>query len=158
MNGERAYLRDQLFQTLRNEYRTVETGWHFFSGLRFAILSVTATIQFGLFGAYVYALTRVEDDKLGDLGNAALLVIPAFGVIATYITLIIEWRARLLYAICLARGVSIEEELGIPEGHFRQIGREPRSLFYLYLIRLLYGLLAIAWLVLLGRGIVFYLA
>lgn len=157
VNGERAYLRDQLFHTLRNEYQAVERGWRFFSGLRFAILSFTATLQFGLFGGYQFIFTRVEDDKLGNLGEVALLVIPVFGITATLVTALIERRDQAMYAVCLERGASIEEELGIPDGHFRQIsnvssGRLP----YTHFIRLLYALLGIAWISLFVRGTVSY--
>lgn len=159
MNGERAYLRDQLFHTLRNEYQVVERGWRFFSGLRFAILSFTATVEFGLFGGYQFVFTRVEDDKFGELGQAALLVIPVFGIIATLITFIIERRAQVLYVICLLRGMKIEGALGVPDGHFWQIGepRIPGRFSYVYFILLLYALLYIAWISLLVRGISSYL-
>lgn len=158
MNGERAYLRDQLFRTLRNEYQVVERGWRFFAGLRFALISVTATFQFGLFGGYAYVFTRVEDNKLGYLGNAALVAIPIFGVVATYAIAILELRAQSFYLISLLRGRRIEDRLGITDGYFLQIASEPRSPPYLHPIRVVYVLLVLAWATLFERGIFSYFA
>lgn len=157
MNKGQGYFQTQIFQSLRNEYQAVEAGWRFFSGLRFAVLSFAATLQFGLFGGYQYVFTQVEVGKLKDIGYLALWTIPAFATIVTLVIALVERRAQTLYIICLERGTQIEELLGISRGHFWRISiasKIPHRRFpYTYIIRLIYAVLVFGWAYLLKRGL-----
>ncbi|MEK9171777.1 MAG: hypothetical protein AAB782_00880 [Patescibacteria group bacterium] len=148
----------QLIQSLQVEYQAVEAGWRFFSGLRFAVLSFAATIQFGLFGGYQYVFAQVEAKKLSELGFAALWVIPAFSMIATLVIALIERRAQTLYLTCLERGIGIEAALGIPDGHFSQIKSTSRLKPYRWvpytrIIWIIHALVGIVWFYLFLMGV-----
>ncbi len=159
---ERKYLRDQLNQSLRNEYRAVEGGWRFFSGLRFAVLSTAGTLQFGLFYGYQSMLAQVEADKLGDFGYTALCFMPAFAMVVTAVMVLVEWRAQELYLVCLERGVEVEMSLNILGGHFRKIQsaappKEYRWLSYTSAIRLINALIFVVWLYLYWLNVMPYI-
>ncbi len=136
---------------LLEEYRLIAESWRFLTGIRFALLTFTATVLFALLGGYTYVNANIK--QLGDIGYRALGAIPIFGLLTTFAIIAIEERTRNLYATCLARGMKLEIELGIKsdfirEGHFHRLWDAPLFMGFAthtVALRIIYGSIAGTW-------------
>ncbi len=110
-------------ETLQNEYNVVAANWRFIVGSRFVILVFFATISSAFSGAY-----RSAHQECLSSPNAAfeLWAIPLLGMVVSVGVFAMDWRVRLLYfRPCISRGIKIEDELQVKNGHFRRLHEAP---------------------------------
>lgn len=152
---ENSAVGDQRQTAILVEYQIVAESWRQLLNVRFALIPFVAALESAIMVAYRYASAHLIE--LGVVGDVGLLALPAFGVMATFAIMIIEWRTKLVRHSCLVRALTIEFALGNTEGVFHRIESSPAPFGFAtqtITVRLIYLGVYAAWMYLLFNELV----
>ncbi len=118
--------------SLRAEYAALFTHFHFFQGLRFAVLAATLPILGALFNYYRIALPfsqfrSLQQGIVANVDPAAATISAIAGLGVLFASRAIERGISLHTRAITDRGSQIEKELTIPSGVFNTLQRRLNS-------------------------------
>ncbi len=122
--------RKEQLATFRAEYSLLFPDLHFFQGLRFAVLGATLPLEAGLFTVYRTALPIVQNRLFTSnppaLDPPTAMLAGILGALLLLGVYSVELGIRNQTAALIARGVELEEMLGIEHGAFTALKNRVR--------------------------------